>query len=577
MARAILKGMPISPGIAIAPLLLLPDGRNYEKRVIEEPEIEAEIAALNSASADVCAALKNSVGEIPDNLAEYRDIVASQMELARDPRILEGARGRIRRKKICAAWAIANTVAELSALFQDMTDPYLSNRAQDIRAIGKCLINALAGVSSTIKSGPPVIAAAWDISPADFMDYSLNGIHGLITVQGGATSHTAILARSLKAPAIAGVENLFQEARNNETVILDGFSGCALLGPDEEEISHYSDLGEKHAAFEQEAMAAALLPAVTRDGVAVTVRANMENPNELAGLEASGAEGIGLYRTEFAYMGARFPDENQLYREYLSILAGTCGELAVFRTLDAGADKILPVQEALHEPNPALGLRGIRFSLNRPDIFRSQLRAMLRAGAAANMAIMLPMITSATEVRQARAIIAELDRDLSASGIAHCGTPLLGVMVETPAAVLICQELAGECDFISLGTNDLLHYMMAIDRNNRHVSYLHEPFHPAFLRAIDHVVKASHACGRKVSVCGELAADPLGMAMLVGLGVDALSAAPRFTPVIKHLLRKLDTRECSRIAADALAGARIDITRERLRNLQTKSMDCSFQ
>lgn len=574
MARAVLRGTPISPGIAIAPLLLMPDARNYERREITEAEIETEIEALHSASASVCSALAESASTVPENLCEYRDIISSQMELARDPRILEGAAGRIRRKKICAAWAIAQTTAELSALFHGMPDQYLSDRASDIRAIGKSLINALAGINNAAKTGTPVIVAAWDISPADFMDCSLNGIHGLLTVQGGTTSHTAILARSLKAPAVAGVTDLFQAARQDETVILDGLSGCALLGPDDAEIASYAALGDKRAAFEQEAMAAALLPAITRDGVTISVQANLENPHEMAWLESSGAEGIGLYRTEFAYLGgAQIPDENRLCREYLSVLDGACGEPVVFRTLDVGADKILPVQEALHEPNPALGLRGVRFTLSRPDIFRAQLRALLRAGAAANMAIMLPMITTTVEVRQVRELIAELSGELSASGIAHCEKPPLGVMVETPAAVLICPELARECDFISLGTNDLLHYMMAIDRNNRHVSYLHEPMHPAFLRAIEHVVKAAHAWGKKVSVCGELASDPLGMAMLVGLGVDALSATPRFVPSIKHLLRKLDAAECTRIAADAVAGVDMAVTRERLRAVMTKSID----
>lgn len=573
MARAILKGTALSPGIAIAPLFVLPDARAYERRAIEETEIEAEIAALNKASADACAGLERSSREVPDHLAEYREIIAAQIELARDPRLLEGARGRIRRKKICAAWAIVETVAELSALFQGMPDPYLSDRAQDIRAIGKCLINALAGVSVSSQGDRPLVAAAWNISPADFMNSGLHGLQGLVTVQGGSTSHTAILARSLKLPAIADLTNLFDEARQDELVVLDGISGHVLFGPDEEEIEHYLAIGKKHDAFEQEAMAAALLPAITRDGVLISVQANLENSLELGNLEASGAEGIGLYRTEFSFMGHAIPDEATLYREYVSVLDGVCGEPVIFRTLDVGADKILSAQEALHEPNPALGLRGIRFSLNRPELFRCQLRALLRASAHGNMSILLPMITSLSEVRMAKGIIAEVAQELARDDLPSAPLPPLGIMIETPAAVFICEELARECDFVSLGTNDLLHYIMAIDRNNWHVSYLGEPLHPAFLRAIDYVVKKSHASNRKVCVCGELAAEPLGMALLIGFGVDSLSATPRFVPAMKHLLRKLDVGECSQIAAEALKGESIEHTRERLRGILAESMD----
>lgn len=554
MARAVLKGLALSPGIAIGPLKLLPDSRIYEKRPIDESQIDGEIAALKAASAQACAELKHTIDSIPDHLAEYREIVQLQMELARDARILNGAIARIRHKKICASWALSETISELAGLFQNMADPYLSDRAQDIRSIGQCLLAALSGTSSQIKSGEPGILAAYDLSPANIMEFRPDGILGLITVEGGVTSHTAILARSLKVPAIGAASGLFRECRNEEIAILDGLAGEALIGPDESEIGRYMLLQKSCNEFETEARQAALKPAITLDGIAIPVLANLESQRELHELKRCGAEGVGLFRTEYSWLKGDGRDEDSLFEEYAAVLRGAASQNVVFRTLDVGADKALPVQEALHEPNPALGLRGIRFCLSRKDIFRPQLRALLRAGAVGNMALMLPMITSVREIHQFRDLLAEADAELNREGIPHISSPELGVMVETPAAVLICRELANECDFLSLGTNDLLHYIMAIDRNNRHVSYLHDPMHPAFMRAIRNVADACHAKGKKVSVCGELAADPLGMALLVGLGVDILSATPRFIPSIKHSLRMLDTRICREIASAALAG-----------------------
>lgn len=575
MARAILKGIALSPGIAIGPLLLLPDSRIYEKRPIGEDQIASEVAALEKASVLACANLKNTIASIPDNLSEYREIVGLQMELARDSRILNGAKARIRHKKICAAWALSETIAELAALFQSMADTYLSDRAQDIRTIGQCLLSALNGSAPPLGRDEPGILAAYDLSPANVMELSPDGKIGLITVEGGVTSHTAILARGLKLPAIGGLNELFQEARNGETIILDGIDGEVLLGPDENEIAHYTSLRKTYADFETEARQSARDPAITRDGHEIEVLANLEGQQELHELLRCGASGIGLFRTEFGWLKRNGSDEETLYQEYRAILNGADRQKVIFRTLDVGADKVLPVHEALHEPNPALGLRGIRFCLSHLETFRPQLRALLRAGADGDLSLILPMITTIEEVRQFRKLMAEVSAELSSQNMPHNSDPPLGVMVETPAAVLICRELAAECDFLSLGTNDLIHYIMAIDRNNRHVSYLYDPLHPAFLRAIRQVADACHNEGKKVSVCGELAADPVGIALLVGLGVDTLSATPRFVPAIKHTLRKLDSGACREIADFALQGGDLASTRMMLRKTLTDCIDPS--
>lgn len=572
MARAILKGVPLSPGIAIGPLRLFPDARNHDRRNITEGEISQEIAALKEASAIACANLTRTINSIPDNLAEYKEIVALQRELARDPRILNGAIARIRHKKICAGWALSETISELANLFQGMADPYLSDRAQDIRSIGQHLIVALNGSASGIETGVPGILAAYDLSPANIMESSPEEILGLITVEGGASSHTAILARGLKAPAVGGVNGLFSNAQENDIVILDGITGEVLIDPDEEEIVHYEKARETCQAFENEARRSAQEAAITRDGIQITVLANLENQQEMHELLRCGASGVGLFRTEYGWLKHNGPDEETLFQEYGSILRKAGGKKVIFRTLDVGADKALPVHEALHEPNPALGLRGIRFCLAHKEIFRPQLRALMRAGVFGNMALMLPMISAVFEIRQFHELVREVDEELKREGLEHVARPETGAMIETPAAVLICSELARECDFLSLGTNDLLHYIMAIDRNNRHVTYLHEPLHPAFVRAIKNVVDSCHEQGKKISVCGELAADPLGLALLVGLGVDIFSATPRFVPAIKNILRKLDSGACREIAQAALNGADVNETRDKLRKSLVECM-----
>lgn len=573
MARIVLQGIPLSPGIAIGPLTLLPDTRLCDKRPITEASIDSEIRALEAACVEVRTKLAQTVAAMPTHLSEYQEIIALQMELARDPRIINGAIARIRHKKICASWAVSETIAELVALFESMADPYLSERAQDIRNIGHRIITALAGDSVAITADAPAILASYELSATNVMEFRPESVIGLLTVEGGTTSHAAILARALKIPAIGGVSALFREARNGETVILDGLTGEALFGPDKAEILRFKTRRQSYAQFETEAHQAAQLPAITHDGHMTAVFANLERPQELHELLRCGAEGIGLYRTEFGWLRDNLPDEDELTAEYSKVTRAAAGKQLTLRTLDIGADKILPVQEALHEPNPALGLRGIRFCLSRTDIFRIQLRALLRAGVHGPIRIMLPMITRIEEIRETRALIASLEKELDAEGAAHISCPPLGVMVETPAAVLISRELALESDFLSLGTNDLLHYLMAIDRNNRHVSYLHEPFHPAFLRAIHQVIQTCNEQGKQLCACGELAADPLGTALLLGLGVNSFSATPRFVPAIKHTLRKLDYDTCHQIANSALAGADIGETKMLLHRTLARCME----
>lgn len=553
MARAVLFGIPVSPGIAIGPVRFMHKTGQAEERSISPGEVTAEQEALRAAAAHVRAGLQVTMDNVPEDLAEYRDVIAAQMELARDPKLLDASLARIEHKLICATWALSLTIEELCALFRDMDDPYLRDRAQDIRAVGLRLRERLEADPAKGRAAPsPGVLVAEDLSPADVMELNLDNVLGILTVEGGPTSHTAILSRGLHIPALVNVTGLLRVAEEDDQVIVDGLGGCVLLGPDEGDLARYAAYREEYTAWESHTRRTAHWPAEMCDGVRVGVQANLESAEELSALPESGAEGVGLYRTEFAYLKDSLPSEEALLAEYRSVAQKTAPERVVFRTLDAGADKMLRAQAALKEPNPALGLRGIRFCLRHQGIFRTQLRALLRAGATGNVALLLPMISGLGEVQSVRRILQELHQELLAQNLPHASSLPLGVMVETPAAVLICDALARECDFFSIGTNDLIHYLMGIDRNNRHVAYLHEPLHPAVVRSLKRVIDAAHREGIGVSVCGELASDPCGLALLLGMGVDAVSAAPRFVPGMKHLIRQLNAETCMELAHSVL-------------------------
>lgn len=567
MARAVLKGLPVSPGIAIGSLLHMPDSRFLEKRHIPTNEIDKEISSLEKASLKVCEKLQRTIDTIPDSLKEYRDILLTQMEMARDSKILEGTKARIKKRQISASWALRETIEELCSIFMDMADPYLADRAQDIRLAGRSLIEYLDNAFTPFSSSTPGILAARDIAPGDLAARKPDELLGILTTEGGATSHTAILARGLKVPAIVGIPDLLKVSRPGESVIMDGLSGLVLLSPDKADAIYYASQKENYEAFEKEAKESASLRARTRDGKVLSIYANLDNPIELASLDHSGAEGIGLYRTEFAWLSGTIPTEEKLVREYENVINQVSPKPVTFRTLDLGANKLLSGRESLHEPNPALGLRGIRFCLHRKDLFRTQLRAILRAVKGKNAAIMLPMVSNLQEIEETRILLREISHELKKEKKPHADNLPLGVMVETPSAVMIADALAEKCDFLSLGTNDLLHYLMAIDRNNLHVAYLHEPLHPAFIRSIKRVIDVGHALGQSVSVCGELAADPFGISLLLGLGIDQLSASPRFIPAMKHMIRRLNSEQCSKISQKALNELDIHKTRADLHKI----------
>lgn len=548
MARAILYGTSVSPGIAIGKVSLMHAPQRIEERFVLPNQRDDEMQNLHQAAATVRDDLARARDAVPADLAEHRDVISSHMLICQDPKLLKGASAYIQDHCMCAAWALNTMVESLCATFRAMDDPYLRDRAQDIRAVGLRIQARLSGSAETPQWEGPRIGLAEDVSPADAMDLNVQHILALVTLEGGPTSHTAILARSLRIPAIVGVTAILKSARHGDFVVVDALKGCVYIDPDEKELDEFARRQEAYIAWEWNVRRGAHLPAETLDGVRIEVQANIKNTEEIDVVNTSGAEGVGLYRTEFAYLRGTLPSEDQLYTEYIAVAAQLAPKRVVFRTLDVGADKMMYAQSALKEPNPALGLRAIRFCLRHQNIFRTQLRALLRAGVHGNVALMFPMISGPQEIQAARRIIAEVIQELSAAGITHAPNLPVGIMVEVPSAVLVADALARECDFFSIGTNDLIHYLLAIDRGNKHVGYLHEPLHPAVMRALKRVIDCAHREGIGVSVCGELGADPYCLPILLGMGVDSISATPQSIPGIKHLIRSLNAEKCMDLA-----------------------------
>jgi len=553
MARIILYGICVSPGIAIGRVRLDSAAHGIEERFVffgeEDKEIEKLINAITSVKNDLIKARD----AVSTELAEYRDVINSHTLICQDPKLIDSAVNNIREHRMCASWALNEVVESICDTFKKMEDPYLRDRVQDIRYVGFRIQRRLnTGVDRIKKWDSPCILLAENIAPAEAMDYNVKNILAFVTLDGGVTSHTAILARSLQIPAIVGIAHILKIARDGELVIVDALKGSIYIDPDQEELKTYTKLRDDYAAWKLTVQKGSHLPAETTDGTRISIQANIKNADEVNLVLSSGGEGVGLYRTEFAYLKNSLPTEDFLYAEYSNVIRQLAPNRVTFRTLDVGADKMLFSQKSLKEPNPALGLKAIRFCLRHQDIFKVQLRALLRAGANGNIGLMFPMISGIQEIQEVRAIIAEVIQELIAENIACAINLPIGAMIEVPSAVLVADALAKECDFFSIGTNDLAHYLLAIDRSNKDVSYLHEPLHPAIMRSIKHVIDCAHREGISVSVCGEMGADLYCIPILIGMGIDAISAAPYSIPIIKNLIRNLNFEKCVELAHSVL-------------------------
>ncbi|MGM0539130.1 MAG: phosphoenolpyruvate--protein phosphotransferase, partial [Thermodesulfobacteriota bacterium] len=420
-------------------------------------------------------------------------------------------------------------------------------RVQELRLLTQRVMNQLLGNSDSIKPiTSRVILIAHDLSPADTVELDVSKIMAFATAQGGRTSHVAILARTLEIPAVVGVEDLGTSVTDNQFIIVDGFRGQIVIDPDEKELTYYTDLKYSFEAYQKEVISKRDLPAETRDGFRVQLHANIELFEEVSKVLDYAGEGVGLYRTEYSYLyRTELPSEQELVEEYRDLASILHPRRVVIRTLDAGGDKLGHGFEHLDEANPVLGLRAVRFCLRHQDIFKTQLRAILRANQTGNMALMFPMISGLGELREVMAVLDQAKEELSREGLFFEPDMPVGIMVELPSAVMIADILAQHVDFFSIGTNDLIQYSLGIDRTNKYVSHLYQPLHPALLRSIKQVVDAGHKAGIEVSMCGEMASDPYCLPILIGMHVDSLSLNPQSIPWIKRILRKLTMEECS--------------------------------
>ena len=562
MARAadppgalVLEGVCAAPGIGIGVAAVL----RREEPVIPEytigaDAVAAEVARLEAAVAAASAQLE----EIRAPLAgvEIVDaILRTQIMILEDRQLLEDASRRIRTERINAEWALHQELRRLDRLFASMGDAYLRERRADLRDAARRLLHNLLGHAPEGLGdlrGPAVLVAS-DLSAAEVGQLDRDRIVALVTEAGGRTSHAAIVATSLGLPAVVGVEGATTRVREGEVVIVDGASGRLLLRPDGRTIQAYRARMRTDAVQVREWIRRADLPGETRDGRSVQLLANIDRAEDLPQIRSYGARGVGLFRTEFLYLNrASAPDEEEQLVHYRSVLLAVAPDAAVIRTLDLGADKLPSHVPRRTETNPALGLRGIRVSLGDRALLRLQLRAMLRASVSGKLRILLPMVASIEEVRAAREALEEARAELEREGRPVGDDVALGAMVETPAAVAIADALARETDFLSVGTNDLTQYTLAVDRDNESVAYLYSALHPAVLRAIRAVVVAAHEAGRSVAVCGEMASHPVSSLVLVGLGVDELSMQAPAIPRVKAALRAATHAESRALASRLL-------------------------
>ena len=550
-----LQGIPASAGIAIGPAhLYLPRILEVERHKVDDPQVEWErfLAAVEQAKAEIAAIRDRAAAEV--GAAEAEIFTAHQLFLE-DPALLDQVRKRIEDEHLNAEAALAEAVEGYAKFLRNMEGEIFRQRAADVEDVGQRVLRILLGESAAplAELSEPVVLVAHDLTPSDTAQLDKRLILGFCTAIGGTTSHTAILARGLGLPAVVGLGEEVLSIPEGAPLILDGEEGVVIVNPDEETIAAYRSRRERLIAQQQALKLAAQGPAVTRDGHRVEVVANIGDVNSARIALEYGAEGVGLLRTEFLYLDRdSMPSEEEQYAAYRAIADVMGQRPLIIRTLDIGGDKPLPYLDFGEELNPFLGWRAIRLSLDHVDLFKAQLRAILRAGHERNVKIMFPMIADVEEVHRAKEILAEAMAELEERGVPFAPDMEVGIMVETPAAALAADILAEEVDFFSIGTNDLIQYTMACDRTNERVSYLYEPLHPVILRLVKGVIEAAHRAGKWVGMCGKMAGEPQAIHILLGLGIDEFSMTATAIPEAKAVIRSLSLAQAREIAARAL-------------------------
>ncbi len=552
-----LHGIAASPGVAVGVALVLDRRRmSIPRRHIEEAEVEREVQRLRDAVVAARRQLQEVREKVSSEAGEHTLILDAHLLMLDDALLLDQAEGAIRNDLVNAEWGLRRTVENIKVLFDKSGVDYFRERRSDVDFVGERVLREMMGASSPIAAlrevTGPVVLVAHELSPADTASLVNNDVLAFVTDVGTATSHTAIMARALSIPAVVGVAEATKEIATGDLVVVNGLRGVVTVTPDDLAAQQATDRGDRYQAFVRSLRGNHLARARTRCGAPVALRANIELPAEAAVAIDHGADGIGLYRTEFLYIDRHQPPtEEEQYEVFRRIVEMMSPRRVTLRTFDLGGDKFSTAFRIPKELNPALGIRAVRLALREAEVFRAQLRAMLRAAAWGEVRVMVPMVSTLTELRAARAELDRAREELRARGDRY-GDVAFGIMVETPSAVTLADHLAREADFFSIGTNDLMQYAFAIDRGNEHVAHLARSLDPAIIRSIAHVAAEARAAGIGCAICGAMAGELMAVPLLLGVGVHELSVEPTAVPEIKEAISRVDLAAAQEMAREAL-------------------------
>ena len=556
-SEIILKGISGSPGICIGKAYLVDkEGVDViEKYTISKDKVKQETNRFRTAVTKAKNELADIIKGAPEELRRSVSILETHLVLHKDKMLYGKTIDIIKNELVNAEWALKKTTAQAKSMFNNIPDPFLKSRSVDIEHVSESIMRNLVGLKDANISNidKRVILVAHNLSPAETSQIQLEKIMGFITDRGGKASHTSIIARTLEIPAVLGLDNATRVIKTDDIIIVDGSEGIVIVNPEEETLLRYSVLREKFETHKADILRISDRPAESSDGQLFSIMGNIELPEEIVAVKDHGGDGIGLFRTEFLYLNRiNFPDEQELFDQYKEVVELMAPKPVTIRTLDINGDKEISSVPTLEEANPALGLRAIRFCLKNPEIFKTQLRAILRSAAYGNVRLMLPMISGCDEIFATFKLLDTVAESLEKDGLAYNRDIKIGIMIEIPSAAIMADAMADLVDFFSIGTNDLVQYTLAIDRVNRHVAYLYNPLHPAVIRMIKHVVDAGKKKNIKTFMCGEMASEIINLPILLGIGLDALSMSPQSIPTIKNMIRKISVKESRLFLKEAL-------------------------